>query len=226
MNEKLFMTSQEIFKYDMNGNRIYYRNIDFDIEDDNPNIIKETKTIIRYENSYDEDRNLICIKASGKGYSQTTAFRYDHKNNVVFRNIITNSRLIDENHYFYDENNRCIKEINNTDTILYRYDKNGNMISRGDFENEVSVLFEYDENNNMIHMVNYDVMYEEWHRYDNKGNKIYTLNIYGNEVTYEYDENNNMIYKLQKFNFDEYHTYNHYNKKGKLIKSEVYYPIE
>ncbi len=110
----------------------------------------------------------------------------------------------------------------NSDTI-FKYDKNGNIISkRNTYGNGSETIYEYDSNGKMIRE-RYDDT-ENYTEYFYKGDRIvkdFSKWNYNGGVTnkskYKYDKNGNLI-KIKSENYTSKFTY---DKKGRLIKVRI-----
>lgn len=103
----------------------------------------------------------------------------------------------------YDDKNRLIYELVDTNEKITKYDENNNIIYHKDWniksgEIWVEYIQEFDERNNLIHYKDSENMLENWFEYDNK-NRIITQRFFNGEaIIYEYDKNNNVIRELNE----------------------------
>lgn len=117
-----------------------------------------------------------------------------------------------QSEYFYDSNNRLIRETYTSDfynynEVKYTYDSNGNCVKEEHYEEGVlegRVLYTYDDNGNCTEIIKYNgsgrLDYRHVKTFDNQNRYIesYSYNRYNKfEHAYirEYDDNNNIIYE-------------------------------
>lgn len=128
--------------------------------------------------------------------------------------------------YEYDDDGNCIKETNSLGSvIIYSYNEK-NQVVRVDIsteENEAFQAFEYNEDGNMsCYTYNEeDWIYKEWYEFDSMGNVVYQQDSLGECIQYAYDKYGNLLYTRNVDGDCEY--YENKYKKGKLIKTTVYY---
>lgn len=137
-------TSTTTYEYDKNNNMTQIKTFSSN------NKIRE---VIIWE--YDENNNKIHQKASD-GFE--IWWKYDENNNLVYEKKTENDETYIEIWQEFDVNNNLIyKKVfgNLTNTILeefYKYDENGNMISRQSSPNySLDLEWEYDKNNYLIY---------------------------------------------------------------------------
>ncbi|MBR5646330.1 MAG: RHS repeat protein [Treponema sp.] len=188
-NERLFFVknndhSFKTYKYDKNGNLIYYKayiNIDTVIEYhdkyNSKNQLVESKdnekTVWTYE--YDSKGNLIKETRTRKGkkiveikHSYDSANKRTSSESFDFIDNIRKKRI-----YEYDKTGNCIKEDTGDDFLdaVYRYDNNGNKIYSKKYGEEE--IMEYNQKNQLIHKKEISITGEKnfWYEYiyDDKG---------------------------------------------------------
>lgn len=143
-------------------------------------------------------------------------FKYDADDNLIKEDYFDSSNITKITMYEYDNKNRVIKESYSSmgigafdnGTVLYEYDKNGNMSKKEEFpasKPSVTTIFNYDKDN-ILRKAEYTTSEGE------SGIILYDCNDMNRITSETTKDNSGEVIKTIKY---------HYDEKGKLTKKET-----
>ncbi len=192
-----------ITKIEFNDNNINY-NYDYLGRLTNSNINNNCNT--NYEYVTNGKRTSLLVK-SIENNGDKISYRYDKLNNIT--HIYNNNKLI--NKYFYDEYNELIKENNylSNETIGYKYDNSGNIISKKVYELDTYNLIKQDKyeygdikwEDKLTKFNNDTITYDQIGNPLTIGDNIVLSWVNGRELNSYTDSNNTINYKYNSDGF-------------------------
>ena len=179
-------------------------------------IVKDKKGNVKYEEEYDDNGNCIHAKYSNGLESWK---KYNKSNQVIYCKTCLDSHCTEEwREYDRYGNEISYKRIDDNGKPLRfskKYNKNGDRIDLG-------IVYKYDKNNNLIYKRD-KVLHSEEHWTYNKNNKlVHYKNSYGTETFMTYDKNGNLIHsifmkKINDNDFRDKEEWWEYNENNKCI---------
>lgn len=193
----------------------------------------------KVKNIYIYDENELLVKlwtAAWDNHYDLLSFEYNLEENITERNV---AGAYHETQYFYDQQNRLIKEQEflKKDSLMkltetnYSYDEKGRVIKK---ESETgSTEYEYNDKDQIVHMIISD-KWAFFYEYDEQGREVYVKETDGKKQLYEYfykydDEKNTREYRRTK-KYDgevvyDFTDYNEYDSEIRLVHSINHFRI-